>query len=81
MEGQLAEAKETQIQLELEKSEVAEQLATVQEELRIALFDLERLKNAPSLDQLLAEMKNPEFLADLRIALSRIVAQPPSAPV
>ena len=74
LEGQLAEAKETQNQLELEKSELAEQLATVQEELRIALFDLERLKEGPSvLEQFLDVLGNQEHQHEIRAALAQFI--------
>ena len=48
LEGQLVREKETQKRLLGERNTLAEQLATVQEELRIARSDLERLSDAPN---------------------------------
>ncbi len=70
---------ETRKGLEGERNALAEKLATVQEELRIARSDLERLSEAPcGFEQLLAGLRNPEYRDDIRTALSALISQ--SAP-
>lgn len=77
LEGELADERQTRNTLKKERDGLVEKLANVQEELRIALADMERLSAEPSsVDRLLAELRNPKVRNDIRATLSDIIAYP-----
>ncbi|MCZ4262222.1 hypothetical protein O4G76_15375 [Limimaricola sp. G21655-S1] len=79
LEGTLAEKEVVTKALEKERNMLAEELAQVREELRIARADLERLTSEQSgVGQLFAELRNPEIREDIRAVLADLVVLAPS---
>ncbi|EAQ04641.1 hypothetical protein OB2597_05145 [Pseudooceanicola batsensis HTCC2597] len=75
LEGDLAEEKTARHKIEQERDAVAQQLADLQEELRVARAEIERLGREPAgFDRLLAELRNPANKADIRAVVSDIMA-------
>ncbi|WP_245544264.1 hypothetical protein [Oceanicola granulosus] len=75
LEGDLADEKKARIRIEEERDALARQLADVQEELRVARAEVDRLgRESTGFDRLLAELRNPDNKADIRAAVSDIMA-------
>lgn len=75
LEGDLADEKKARVRIEEERDALARQLADVQEELRVARAEVERLGREPTgFDRLLAELRNPDNKADIRAVVSDIMA-------
>lgn len=80
LEGALAEEQEMSCRIAGERDKLAEQVSTAQEELREAQAELDRLRReTQGVDRLLAGLRHPAAIEDLRAALSVAgVAQQPA---
>ena len=77
LEGNLAEEREACKTLARERDVMAVQLTKVQEELRAAQAEMERLaRESSGMDRLLAEFRNPANRDDILAALSDIIGNP-----
>ena len=79
LEGDLAEEKKARHLIEQNRDMIVKQLGDLQEELRAAAAEIERLGREPAgIDHLLAQLRDPTIKADIRSTFSDIVAN--SAP-
>jgi len=81
LEGDLAEEKKARHLIEQNRDMIAKQLVEVQEELRVAQAEIERLGREPAgIDRVLAQLRDPAIKADIRATFLDIVANSAPAP-